>query len=105
MARPEAKIQDDLAKYLRAREWLVKYTHGSLYQSGFPDMFCAHKKYGIRWVEVKCPTGYRFTPAQLEFFPALASKGVGVWVLTAATDEEYQKLFGAANWYWYLPKY
>ena len=58
--------------------------------------------YGTRWIEVKMPVGYRFTAAQLEVFPEFASKGVGVWVLTAATEEEYKKLFKPANFMWYL---
>lgn len=82
---------------------MVKETHGNIYMSGVPDLYAAHIKYGPRWIEMKNPGKYAFTNAQLEFFPQLASVGVGVWVLTAATDEEYQKLWQPANWYQYLP--
>jgi len=99
---PEAKIQKAIIEYLKVRDWLVKSTHGNLYQHGLPDLYCAHSKYGQRWVEVKNPAGYRFTAAQLEFFPALASKNIGVWVLVEASDSEYKKLFGPPNWYTYL---
>lgn len=99
---PEAKIQRELVSFLRVREWLVKETHGSIFQNGLPDIFACHAKYGIRWIEVKNPLAYKFTPAQLEFFPALNSKNVGVWILTAATETEYQKLFKPHNWYVYL---
>jgi hypothetical protein len=80
----------------------VKSTHGNIYQYGFPDLYIAHRSYGVRWIEIKNPDGYRFTGAQLEFFHQLASAGVGVWVLTAATEDEYKKLFSPANWHYFL---
>jgi len=73
-----------------------------MYQSGFPDLFCAHVTWGIRWVEVKRPVGYRFTAAQLHWFPLFMSAGVGVWVLTSERDSEILKLKGPANWTAYL---
>lgn len=99
---PEAKIQKDIIDFLTVREWFVKETHGNMYQSGFPDLYCCHRMYGSRWVEVKNPEKYSFTPAQLETFPMFGAKGVGIWVLVAATEVEYRKLFGPANWYTYL---
>lgn len=101
--RPEAKIQDALISYLRAREWFVKSTHGNAYQSGFPDLWACSTKYGHRWVEVKLPDmkGSRYTSAQLENFPKFCANGSGVWVLTAANDSEYAKLFKPANWWVY----
>lgn len=99
---PEAKIQCDLILFLENRGWFVKPTHGNMYQSGFPDLFCCHKLYGTRWVEVKNPEKFAFTKAQLDDFPKLAANGSGVWVLTAATEEEYQKLFKPCNWWTYL---
>lgn len=100
--RPEDRIVQALKSYLRTREWLVKKTHGNEYQMGFPDFFCAHKRYGIRWVEVKVALTGRFTPAQVEVFREFAAVGVGVWVLTCATESEYQKLFHEPNWWVYL---
>ena len=99
---PEAKIQEDLISFLRAREWFVKSTHGNLYQSGFPDLYCAHYRYGQRWVEVKYAEAYRFTAAQLREFPRFSASRAGIWILTAATESEYQKLFGPENWFTYL---
>lgn len=101
---PEHYVRDAIVKELRYREWLVKMTHGNQYQSGFPDLFCAHKKYGIRWVEVKLPEmkGSHFTAAQLEWFPQFSAAGVGIWVLTGATDHEIGKLHHPANWTTYL---
>jgi len=100
---PEAIIQSDFVDYLRIRQWVVKETHGNLYQSGLPDLYIAHKDYGARWVECKNPLAYSFTPAQLEFFPLLASAGIGIWIIIASTDEEYAKLWAPANWWSYLP--
>jgi len=100
--KPETRIQKAIIKFLRAREWCVKETHGNMYQSGFPDLYACHLRYGSRWIEIKQSTGYKFTPAQLETFPEWASKGVGVWIMTGANEEEYKKLFKPANWNWYL---
>jgi len=101
---PEKKIQDDLEKFLRMREWFVKSTVGNMYQSGFPDIYATHRKYGIRWIEVKLPNmvGSQWTPAQLEDFPLLRANGTRIWVLTAATEEEYQKLFKQDNLWQYM---
>jgi hypothetical protein len=99
---PEAKIQAEIIKALLIRRWYVKETHGNMYQSGLPDLFCTHHKYGHRWVEVKNPLHYVFTPAQVIEFPLICANGSGVWVLTAATDDEIAKLHGPFNWHFYL---
>ena len=99
---PEAQIQEAIMRMLRGQGWFVKETHGNMYQCGFPDLFATHIRYGHRWIEVKNPTAYRFTPAQLETFPLLCAHGSRVWVLVADTDAEYQKLFAPANWHYYL---
>lgn len=99
---PEAKIQDAIIKFLRERNWFVKVIHGSTFQTGMPDLYIAQRKYGSRWVEVKNPLKYKFTAAQLEVFPRLSAEGVGVWILTEASDREYQKLFQRPNWWSYL---
>lgn len=100
---PEAKIQDELIKFLEARGWFVKVIHGNVFQSGLPDLFACKRKYGSRWIEVKNPASYKFQATQLETFPRMMAEGVGVWILTAATEAEYNKLFAPANWYQYLP--
>lgn len=100
--QPESGIVTLIRKYLKDLDWYTIKTHGSEFQSGLPDLYCCHVRYGARWVEVKNPNKYSFTPAQLDTFPKLAAHGVGVWVLTAATDYEYKKLFGPANWHTYL---
>ena len=99
---PEAAIQTAIVNMLRNYGWYTMETHGNAYQSGFPDIFACHSKYGTRWVEVKNPDAYGFTPAQLVHFPMMQQNGSGVWILTAATKAEYDKLFEAPNWYMYL---
>jgi hypothetical protein len=102
LKRDEAKIQDAICDMLRMKGWFVKETHGNMFQQGFPDIYATHSSYGARWIEVKKPTGYRFTGAQLEDFPKLVAHGSGVWIMVAATEEEYLKLFKSCNWYQYL---
>ena len=34
---------------------MVEHTHGNLYQTGFPDLFVAHEKWGTRWIDCKQP--------------------------------------------------
>lgn len=99
---PEAEIQQALIKELRYREWFVKETHGNMYQQGFPDLYCRHLTYGERWVEVKNPVKYSFTPAQIKDFPMFTAYGAGIWILTAATQVEIDKLLRPPNWREYL---
>jgi hypothetical protein len=101
---PEEKIVDDITDYLLLRGWIVKRTHGSMFQSGFADLYATHSKYGGRWIEVKLPDmkGSKFTAAQLEWFPKFAANGTGIWILTAATETEYNKLFKPCNLWGYL---
>lgn len=97
---PEHYIQKDIIAYLREREWFVRATHGNQYQSGFPDLFAAKRRYGMRWIECKAKN-YKFTDAQLETFPEFSKAGVGIWVMQ--NHEEYLKLFSEPNWATYLP--
>lgn len=99
---PEKIIQDAIIKFLRERGWFVQPFIGNFYQFGVPDLYIAKRRYGTRWVEVKNPASYKFTPAQMETFPRFSAEGVGVWILTAATEAEYQKLFKPPNWWTFL---
>ena len=102
-AKPETLLQDDIAKMMVYKGWFCFETHGNIYQSGLPDIFCTHSVYGHRWVEVKMPTrtGNVFTARQCEIFPKLCANGSGVWVLIADTEIEYEKLFKPFNWWQY----
>lgn len=98
----EADIQDRLKDFLRAREWLVEQTHGNEFQNGFPDLYCFHRKWEYRWIDCKRPGKYSFTKAQRIKWPLWDKFGVGIWILTDATQNEYDKLFHPPNWrdYW-----
>ena len=103
-AAPERKIQNAIKDMLRIKGWYVMETHGNMYQSGFPDLFICHSRYGQRWVEIKLPggKGSKFTPAQMECFPKICANGSGVWILTGSDEHNYEKLFRRPNWYSYL---
>jgi len=99
---PEYYIQKDLVTMLRARGWYVERMIGNALQYGIPDIFVAHTKWGQRWIDVKQPKRYSFTKQQKQKWPVWESFGIGIWILTAATQEEYDKLFKPPNWrdYW-----
>ncbi len=101
---PEAIIQERLIEFLEQRGWVVKPTHGSMFQSGFPDLFATHKVHGQRWIEVKLPDmkGSKFTKAQVDTFPLFSQNGSPIWILTGATESEYKKLFQPENWLGYM---
>jgi len=98
---PEHGIQKQIISFLREREWFVRATHGNQYQSGFPDLFAAKRRYGMRWIEIKYGEQYKFTDAQLDTFPKFSAAGVGIWILTS--EREYMSLFSSPNWASYLP--
>lgn len=100
-SRPEKTIQDAVIDKLRLQGWFVKSTHGSIFQAGFPDLYCAHQKYGARWAEVKNYTSFRFTAAQLETFPLMTAAGVGIWVVTSVLEVP-DLFFKPPNWFMYL---
>lgn len=100
---PEAKIQNSIIAALRAVEWLVVVMHGNEFQAGVPDLYCAHRTYGQRWIEVKNSKAYRFTEAQNRMFPLFASAGVGIWILDSAEPDQLQLLMAEPNWWQYLP--
>ena len=97
-------IQKKIKDKLTLAGWYVVVLHGSMYQSGMPDLYCTHSRYGVRLVEVKRPDrkGDVFTPAQIDVFPKLCANGSNVWVLTGEGDSEIKKLFGPCNWYTFL---
>lgn len=98
----EAQIQREIIKFLSIKGWVCMVTHGSEYQQGFPDLYILHPKFEHRWVEVKRPTGYCFTPAQQKFFPIIANSRGKIFIMTAATEAEYDKLFKEPNWPRYM---
>lgn len=102
MAQPEKVIRDNLKRYLTRRHWLVEVTHGNRFQVGIPDLWLAHVEHGHRWVDTKVKGRYSLTKAQRIKWPKWEEHGVGIWILTGATDGDYAKLFELPNWrdYW-----
>lgn len=98
-AGPEAKIQNGIIRELKAHDWYVKVMIGNAYQFGVPDLYAAHRNFGQRWIEVKNPLSFSFTPAQITEFPRLHAAGVGIWILFSADLTELDKLFKPANWF------
>ena len=99
---PEWYIRRALIEFLSAHRLWVEVTHGSRFQTGLPDLFITHATHGQRWIDVKNPGRYTFTPAQRHKWPLWEKHGAGIWILTAANEPEYLKLFGPPNWrdYW-----
>jgi hypothetical protein len=99
---PEWHIQQSLISFLEARGWLVERMIGNAFQTGIPDLYCHHPRWGYRWIDVKQPDKYTFTKAQKRKWPRWEQAGVGIWILTAATQQEYDKLFASPNlkYYW-----
>jgi len=99
---PEYKIQKAVIRFLEDRGWHVERLIGNQLQTGIPDIFLMHPKHGTRWVDIKVPGGGNYTKAQIAKWPVWEKHGCGVWILTAATEEEYDKLFQPANMrdYW-----
>jgi hypothetical protein len=94
----ELQIQCEIVTFLKARDWLVERMLANAYQTGIPDLYCYRKTSGSRWIEIKRPKGYSFTRAQRQKFPEWSRQGVGIWILTAATQEQYDLLFKPPNW-------
>src|SRR5689334_4304765 len=96
---PEKIRQIKIMAKLRVRGWYCKATHGNEFQSGFPDIFACHIRYGSRWIEIKNPTGSKLEDSQKEVFEEFGKKKIGVWILTDDTDWELNKLMGPDNWW------
>jgi hypothetical protein len=94
----ESKIQREIAEYLRIRGWHVERMLANSYQSGIPDLYAFHKKWGQRWIEVKRAEDYSFTLRQRQKWPVWEKADIGIWILTAATQEQYDLLFKPPNW-------
>lgn len=95
----EKQIRDkEIRPLLEGLGWLVELTHGNRYMSGFPDLYLSHMQFGIRWVDVKVENDYEFTLAQRRKWPKWHQHGSGIWIMTAATQEQYELLFKPPNW-------
>lgn len=101
--QPETKIRDAIRAMLQGRGFLVEIMHGNLYQSGIPDLYVHHPEHGARWIDAKVEGRYSFTKAQKRKWPEWHFRyKIGIWILTGASQEQYDRLFRAPNWrdYW-----
>ena len=96
---PEFRVQARIKKFLEARGWHVERLVGFQFQSGLPDLIASHIKFGFRPIEVKIVKNgkARFTKAQRHKFPVLVTSGWGIWILSNASEIEYEKLFQPPN--------
>lgn len=101
---PEWFIRRDIKAMLEARGWHVEIMVGSAFQTGIPDLYCFKRKWGERWIDAKNPENYTFTKAQRFKWPIWERVGIGIWILIADTQVEYDKLFQPPNWRSYIKK-
>lgn len=101
---PEYGIQREIVTFLRLRGWHVERLIGVGWQFGLPDLFACHKKFGVRFIEVKFEDKFGFTKAQKCKFPILMDHGCGIWILTEASEEQYERLFKEPNLWDYLDR-
>lgn len=97
----EKRGSDKLRAFLQQRGWNVEKTHGSQYQSGWPDLYAMHPNYGERWIETKTDSG-RIRNSQRIKFTKWRRFGVKVWILR--DEKDYEWLFGEPNWWRWLDK-
>ncbi len=97
---PEYKIQQKIIRFLEARGWYVKVMTGTMYQWGIPDLYACHKRHGHKWIEVKNPESYSFTAAQHSEFPKFQAHGDPIYILTAANEANYKRLFAPTDNLW-----
>lgn len=99
---PEAIIQRNFIAYVKVRGWNVERMIGNALQKGIPDIYIMHPEHGDRWIDLKVPGGGRFTIAQRIKWPIWEAYGKGIWIITAANESEYNKLFAPPNMreYW-----
>lgn len=88
---PEFHIQNKWVKFLESKGWHVERMVGNAFQTGIPDLYLAHSRYGTRWVDVKVYGRYTFTKAQKKKWPIWESYGVGIWIIGAKSSKDCTK--------------
>lgn len=98
---PEKRIQWKSVKLLRDLGFFVVSTsqpQRAMMTAGIPDLFCAHRRFGQFWVEVKNPTRRNharggLTIDQLQWH--MAAKECGVEVITVYDESDLLPLLKA----------
>jgi len=94
--RENNELRPAVIKRLLLNNWGYRIVHGSMYQVGFPDLYCYHKLFGARWVELKMP-GNKLRVSQVKFFSDLSRHNIGVWVCSDP-NEIPKLLMNKPNW-------
>lgn len=95
---PEERTQAKLIDLLKTQGWHVERMLADIWQNGIPDLYCYRRPEGERWVEVKRRASYTLTLRQRQKFPKWEKAGIRIWILTAATEAQYNLLFQPPNW-------
>jgi hypothetical protein len=102
-------IVHPLCVYMKHKGWHTEKTHGSMFQSGFPDLYAMHPTHGQRWIECKVlrNNNIHFEQTQIVKFPIWISHGVKIWIIygedfrsvagASALHSAYMTLFKEAN--------
>lgn len=93
--RETTEVYEPLRRKLQYEGWFVQKIHGNEFQSGLPDVYAYHRKYGQRWIELKTKTG-RLSQRQITKFAEMNRHGLKVWLLRG--PEEYDLLFSEPKW-------
>jgi hypothetical protein len=80
------------------RGWMMRKVHGSTYMKGWPDYWCYHPDFGMRWVEMKRPNHGRLKNTQIKFFGELNKFGCPVTI--ALGVEDYLMIVKKENNWW-----
>lgn len=104
----EYHIQNKFVEFLELRDWHVERMVMGHLMSGIPDILIGHKKYGMRFIDIKVHGAYSFTKSQKHLWPIWEEYGMGIWILGARSKkecttehmiEEYNRvLFSPPNW-------
>ena len=82
---PEGDLSKLLMHKMRCDGWWCKKLHGSIYQSGLPDIVAIHPNYGTRWIETKSATGV-LSPEQMLEFSKMHKAGARIALINKIED-------------------
>lgn len=98
----EKDIEHALRALMKSKGWYTLKMHGGMFQSRLPDLYCMHRTYGTRWIELKMPSTGKLSHQQIKEFTLWWKYGTKVWILTGGTEKDYEKLFKPCNLQTYL---
>lgn len=93
-------IRPQVIAILVENDWHVEIVHGGMFQQGFPDLYCMHKKHGKRWIELKVP-GRKLRHSQFRKFKKWQEFGTDIWVVDNPKTL-MEVIFGPPNWIFFF---